>query len=99
MTTRMMIQGWHHQSRDTNLMVNQLANMAIDGGSSRQARLEGDTTVRQHWEHVTRYMEADLAPWIVNMENTAQEDAVAASQSGRRQEMGRRKPGPGRRSS
>ncbi|KAE8883218.1 hypothetical protein PF005_g26922 [Phytophthora fragariae] len=35
-----------------------------------------------------------MAPWIDQMEDTAQEDAVAASHTGRRQRLGRRKPGP-----
>ncbi|KAE8894767.1 hypothetical protein PF003_g12022 [Phytophthora fragariae] len=74
-------------------MVHALATMAMDGRRSRQVRTDGDTTATHQWNMVTRYLDNDMIPWIEKMDDTAQEEAVAASHQGRRREPGRRKPG------
>lgn len=94
LANRLTIQGWHHQPRNSNMMVHTLATTAMETKTSRQVQIARDKSASARWEKVLRYLETDMAPWIDQMEDTAQEDAVAASHTGRRQGLGRRKPGP-----
>ncbi|KAE9331743.1 hypothetical protein PR003_g14860 [Phytophthora rubi] len=76
------------------MMAHTLATTAMDTKTSRQVQIAGDTSASPRWEKVLRYLETNMAPWIDQIEDTAQDDAVAASHTGRRQGLGRRKPGP-----
>lgn len=69
----MVIRTWTHQTREANMMVGTLANMAMHNHTSRQVEADGHPRFRQQWDKVLQHKDTDLALLKDTMEDTTQE--------------------------
>ncbi|GMF51302.1 unnamed protein product [Phytophthora fragariaefolia] len=74
------VHAWHVRQRGENMMVDQLANMAIETGRSTQVQLEGHPDIARRYERALCHMKEDITDWMVSMEDTTQVDFVADNQ-------------------